>query len=206
MAVDRFELMRQRIKQQTTADQQSQEEAMRKRFAAAGGLSSGASMRAQSQVQEAGARRAAEGMQGVDIAQAQEQFQTEEQQKQREFAKAERLGSQEFAQGERLASQAFGAGENKLSRDFQESMFNKDYAFKKDQFEQAKSQFAAQLDWENQKFQYEKTVDDFNRGMAQRIQQFNEQPGLIDKLMAPMERYQQSAPAKWLRKITGGFV
>ena len=171
---DRFEIMRQRIQQQGSAAEQNNVEAMRRRFASMGGLNSGAGIRAEQQVKQQVGAQTAQNLEGVDIQQAQDEAQKAEVEKQRQYATAEREAAQKFAQGERQAGQEFQAGQQAAAMKQQMEQFNKDYAFKKDQFEQAKSQFDRQLDWENQKFQYEKTVDDFNRGMSERIQKFNE--------------------------------
>ena len=191
--VDRYELMRQRLARQGNAAMQDQTEAMRRRFASAGGLSSGAAMRVESDVQNKGQQQLAENLQGVDIAQAQEQYQqgeaekgrqfaAQEAEKQRGFATAERLGSQEFANQQAEKGYAFQAGEGEKNRGLQKDLASWDYGLKKTQIENQKSQFNKQYNLEMKKFGYEQQVDEFNRGMAERIQKYNEQPGLLDKV------------------------
>lgn len=191
--IDRYELMRQRASRQGRTAIEDQSEAMKRRFAASGGLGSGASMRVMSQVEQKGQQQLAENLQGVDLAQAQEQYQEAEQEKGRQFSRAEREAAQAFGAGEaekqrgfamteREAAQKFAANESTLGRELQEKMFNKDYSLRKSQITQARKQFNRTMAFEAAKFEHQKDIDSFNKEMSGRIQSYNEQPGLMDKL------------------------
>jgi len=192
--IDRYELMRQRASRQGRTAIEDQSEAMKRRFAASGGLGSGASMRVMSQVEQKGQQQLAENLQGVDLAQAQEQYQEAEQEKGRQFSRAEREAAQAFGAGEaekqrgfavteREAAQKFAANESSLSRALQEQMFDKDYSLKKQQISMARRQFNKSMAFEKERFRYQKEIDGFNQGMARRIQAINEEPGMLDKLV-----------------------
>lgn len=124
-----FDLARKRAEQRANAEQQGQDDALKRRFAAQGSLNSGAFIKQQAIQADAASKRKADVMEGIDVAEAGEaqrqrevmegrQFQTSERLGSQSFANQQRLGSQDFANQQRLGSQEFSRGERLGSQDF----------------------------------------------------------------------------------------
>lgn len=114
-----YDAMRARLSQRTNADTQQQQDAMQRRFAAQGGLNSGAAIKQQQLVAEAGAQNREQAMEGVNAQEAQQRQRLQEAESQKEFQ------SQEAATGREFAAQ-----ESLLGRQQQRSMFDDDMKFK----------------------------------------------------------------------------
>lgn len=129
MAANPYELQRQRIKTDSAAQGQQQNEALKRRYARMGGLNSGSYQKASERLagqQEQNQQRATEG---VDIQESAAEEAKAETQRGRDFARGERIGSQEFSAGEsalgrrfatseREGAQGFAAGEAEKGRKF----------------------------------------------------------------------------------------
>ena len=128
-AVDEFELLRRRLKQRGATRGEAQQRDLNRRFAATGGLPSGAAFKIRQQAQEAAERQTSEDIQDVNVLQAQTLRQEREAERQREFTGEQaRLGREftgeqarlgrEFATQERLGSQEFAGEQAALERGF----------------------------------------------------------------------------------------
>jgi hypothetical protein len=115
----KYELMRQRVGQEATAQGQQASSALERRQAQLGNLQSGAAIKQQQQVGEQVAMQKQKAVEGVDLAQAGEEAQ-----------QAQIKQGQEFATGERLAAQTFGAGEAEKQRGFQQKQIDVENIFK----------------------------------------------------------------------------
>jgi hypothetical protein len=112
---------------------------------------------------------------------------------QRKFLTGERVSGQDFTAGqgelarkfattERTAGQSFQAGQNDAQRNLQRSIANDDYELKKKAMSAQESQFGQTIDLQRQQFAHEVDVDEFNKTLAQRIQGYNEKPGMLEGL------------------------
>lgn len=117
----RYGLLSKQMERQETQQTEQEKEALRRRFAAMGGLGSGASIKAESLAGEAGARRLSQARMSLESERLREEQQQEELEKQRQFQKSERLGSQQFASSERLGSQQFATQQAEMDRQFSSS-------------------------------------------------------------------------------------
>jgi len=113
-----FDVLRRRAKTRGTKRTQAGEESIKRRFAALGNLSSGASIQQQRLAREESQRQTGEEIGSVDIAQAREDRRQKEIQSQRVFQTGERVGSQEFAGKQAGLSRGFAAGEALKGREF----------------------------------------------------------------------------------------
>lgn len=140
MAIDKFQIARQRAQQQVGAETQEQQEALRRRFASMGGLQSGAAIKQEQLAGEQGAKRLMEANQNIDVAQqgelerkaeveagrkfqsgereAGQAFASKEAGTGREFAALQAEAQRKFASGERLSSQEFASLEAGKGREF----------------------------------------------------------------------------------------
>jgi hypothetical protein len=125
----RYQLAREDASTQSRSQTEQEKEALRRRFAAMGGLGSGASIKAEQTAEREGARRLATGMSAITQQELGDKQRLEEIDQGQKFQTSERLGSQDFTKGEnqvnrdfstseRIASQDFTSGENKLGREF----------------------------------------------------------------------------------------
>lgn len=158
--VRRYETLRNRAKADVAQQTGEQQDALQRRFAQLGNLSSGAAMKQQQLTAEQGAQMQQKATEGLDMAQSQEQAQLEADAANKNFAREERVASQQFAAGERASSQAFAAGESAASRAQQGRQFKASMAFEQSKFGQ---QFAEQVRMNN----LEAKIQAFNMEMAQ---------------------------------------
>jgi len=125
----RFSLLEKELEQKQRGQTQQQKEGLRRRFAAQGGLGSGASIKAEQLAEKEGQKRIGEARGQLGIAEAGERQRQQEVREQRAFQTSERLGGQQFAggqaqlgrqfqRGERLGGQEFTSGQAQLGRDF----------------------------------------------------------------------------------------
>lgn len=146
----RYDTLRARAKADVAQQTGEQQDALKRRFAQLGNLSSGAAMKQEQLSQQKGAELQQRATEGIDIAQEQEAAQMEEQAKQREFAR-----------GERIASQSFAAAESQLGRKQQERQFNAAQNL-------AKSQFGQQMAMSAKQFALEEMIQKFNLEQAKK--------------------------------------
>ena len=129
LAAKEFELARKRAKQQTTAQTQQQKEAIARRFASLGGLSSGARIKTEQQAEEAGSQRLQAAEESIGAAERREQIRRQDIKEQREFQTGERIGSQEFAEAEAEKGRVFAGGERRVGEKFQSRKLRHKEAF-----------------------------------------------------------------------------
>jgi hypothetical protein len=187
----RFDVIRKRIGQDVEGGKQQETEALQRRFASAGMLGSGASMKTESQARANLDQQRQQAMEGVDMAEIGEQQRLAEQQAAMDFARSERLGSQDFAAAqadlmrkyqtsERLGSQKFAQSERLGAQGFSKEMQGLQNAFQQKLFNK---QFKEQTRQFNIQFAEDKRVNDFNMLMGNK--QFNKK-GLMDMLQDPI--------------------
>jgi hypothetical protein len=141
MPLPQFDYARKRIAQQSTADEQGQQEALKRRFAAMGNVNSGAYVKQQAVAADDAAKRREDALGGVDAQEAQEvqrraevtegrDFARSERVGSQDFANTQRMGSQDFANSQRLGSQEYASGESALQRKYQtgERLGSQDFA------------------------------------------------------------------------------
>lgn len=144
----RYGLLSKQMERQETQQTEQEKEALRRRFAAMGGLGSGASIKAESLAGEAGARRLSQARMSLESERLREEQQQEELEKQRQFQKSERLGSQQFAtqqaemdrqfsSSERQAQQYWAAQQALLGREFTAEEARKMREMQQSQFDAA---------------------------------------------------------------------
>jgi hypothetical protein len=117
-APSQYDVARKRAQQQSQAATQSQQDAIKRRFASMGGLASGAAMKQQQLAAEKAQEQLGTQLEGIDAAEAEQKRQEAEIEKQRQFSREERLAGEKFASGERAAGQAFAETQAQKERDF----------------------------------------------------------------------------------------
>jgi hypothetical protein len=125
-----YDAMRARVGQRVGADTQQQQDAMQRRFAAQGGLNSGAAIKQQQLVAESGVQQREQAIEGVDAQETAERRRLQEAEAQKEYQSQEAETGRQFAAGESKLGRDFTAGESKLGRDAQRGMFDDDMKFK----------------------------------------------------------------------------
>lgn len=188
MAINQFDYARQRSQQRNKAQVQEAQDAIKRRFAAMGGLNSGAYFKQNEKLEEQGARQLGDEMQGIEAAENQEKLRQQEIKEQRDFARAEREASQAFARAERESGQGFASEQAKLQRefaktereagqgwqekfqgqqnDFQRGLFDTEMSFKQLLEANRQSDFAKQMELATQQFELDKKVTEFNMRLA----------------------------------------
>jgi len=125
----RFQIAQSQLKKQESARQMQEERAMRRQFAQAGALGSGAAIKSSMESRARGAQRLQSGMLALESEKLGQQYQEEQTEKQRGFLTSEREAGQQFSSGEaqkqrgfltgeREAGQLFSAGEAQKQRGF----------------------------------------------------------------------------------------
>lgn len=158
--VRRYETLRNRAKADVAQQTGEQQDALQRRFAQLGNLSSGAALKQQQLTAEQGAQMQQKSTEGLDMAQSQEQAQLEADAANKNFAREERVASQQFASGERASAQQFAAGESAASRTQQGRQFKASMAFEQSKFGQ---QFGEAVRMNN----LEEKIQKFNMDMAE---------------------------------------
>lgn len=92
---------------------------------------------------------------------------------QRDWQTGERVAGQDFARGERLGSQDFAADQSRLGREFQADQASLERMLRRDAMTIQSTQFGQQLQLMLDQFEHEKTVDLWNKDLADRIQHSN---------------------------------
>lgn len=102
-----YDLQRRRASDEANAANQQQSDALARRFAAQGGLNSGAYIKQQQIASDSAQQNKQKALEAVDINELGARAQQEEAQKQRDFQSSERVASQGYGTGERLGAQDF---------------------------------------------------------------------------------------------------
>jgi hypothetical protein len=150
-----YDAMRSRLGQRVNADTQQQQDAMQRRFAAQGGLNSGAAIKQQQLVAEAGAQNREQAMEGINSQESAERRRMQEAEAQKEFQSQEAGAQRQFA-----------ASESQLGRDFQKGMFDTDLAFKEKWATIGQGNTARQLDMAAEQLGLAKDEAAFNKLVA----------------------------------------
>jgi len=95
----RYALASQQMRRQEQQQSEKEKEALRRRFAAQGGLGSGASIKAEQVAGQESAKRLGQAESQLEMSRLGEQARQEEIEQARSFQRAERLGGQEFSGG-----------------------------------------------------------------------------------------------------------
>jgi hypothetical protein len=141
MGIAGFDLLRQKQQQKTTADLQSSDDAIKRRFAAQGGLNTGAFVKMQDVNADKIRRAGDEAMGGINFQESQQQNQMDEAQKGRDFQSTEA----------------------QKNRDFQQQ----DYTFKDKVFAFDKESKLRQMDLADKQFALDKETTEFNKRLAE---------------------------------------
>lgn len=114
----RFQLAQSQLKRQESGRQLEEERAMKRQFAQAGAIGSGAAIKAGMEQRARGAERLQSGMLGLEAEKLGQQYQEEQAEKQRGFVTSERLGSQQYSTAEREAAQKYARGERLSAQEY----------------------------------------------------------------------------------------
>lgn len=184
--LSQFNLARSRAKADVSSAEQTQKDALKRRFAAMGSPGSGAELKLTQNIDQKGDENLAKANEGIDAAQNTEIGRLNEAEKNKEFSSRENRAGLEFARGERIGGQTFQAQQRSLQNDYADFERKATQGFTADQTQKAqeiqKSQFASQLDIEKQKFDEEKFVDRANIEIAKAT--LNQQD-LLEKILNP---------------------
>lgn len=189
-AANPYDLQRNRIRQDSATAAQGQNDALKRRFAAMGGLNSGSYLKAQERLSGQQDQNAQRAMEGVDIQESLAAEQKAESERGRQFAREERLGSQSFASGENALARKFATSEREAGQLFSTSereagqAFNAGEAQKLRDFSKGESALARAFAREerlgNEKF----AGDQAYLGREQQQKQFNAQADLANRQFA----------------------
>lgn len=151
-ALPEYNAMRARLQQKTTAETGQQQDAMARRFASQGGSNTGAAIKQQQLIAEAGAQRSDEGTQQINEQEAATRRQLQAAEDQKVFQSQEADAGRQFTAGENEAGRQFTAGESRIGRDFQAGESEKQRGFQKGMFDEDMAFKKSAQDWQ-QKFQ-----------------------------------------------------
>ena len=205
-----YEFQRKRAEQAVNKQNQEENDALSRRFAAMGGLNSGAYIKQQQIQGDTAMQRRQDALEGIGAQEAQARLAQEEAQKQREFSKSERLGSQEFAggeaqkqrqfaTGERLGQQGFQSGEREAAQKFASN--EAESAFGRQKNLQAFQQdFQKQLLGQQQSFQDKWAQKDFEVNL-EKLRQSNRALDLESDAQEFNKRMGQ-----WTQSHSGGLL
>ena len=160
----RFDILKRRLQSDVKGQTQQQQEGLKRRFAAIGGLSSGAAIKQQQLAEQRGGQQLQRAGETVELARLGEQarqqeveagrkFQAGESALQRKFAGEQAGLGREFATSERLGSQEYGGAQSQLARNFAANQSKKGR-------QHDRTQFAAQRDLT---FKLQKNADAFKQ-------------------------------------------
>ena len=114
----KYDILRERTKQRSISEGQEQEDALKRRFASLGGLSSGSYLKASQTQADTALQRRQEALQDVDLSEQDELARLEEIEKGRTFAREERVGGQDFQAVQSDLQRKFASGERLSGQDF----------------------------------------------------------------------------------------
>lgn len=141
-----YDAMRSRLGQRVNADTQQQQDAMARRFAAQGGLNSGAAIKQQQLVAESGAQNREQAMEGINQQESAERRRLAEVEAQKEFQSQEAAVGRQFQAQESQLGRQFQSKESLLGREHQRGMFDDDMKFKTKVQAWSESQAAKQME------------------------------------------------------------
>lgn len=189
-AIDRrFQMAEQQLRRKELQREQQEKEGLKRRFAAIGGLGSGASIKAEKMAGEEASKRLSEGSQRIEMQRLGEQARQEEIEAQRAFQRGEREAGQtfaeamtrrqeeftsgqaqkqrEFASAERLAGQEFASGERASAQEFAQQQAAEQSALAKELQGMKDAMSQQQIDLQQKELQLNELVSVFNMGNAE---------------------------------------
>lgn len=146
-----FDELRKQAKQRANQASQAGTEAMKRRFAAIGGLGSGASIKQENLVRQQANQQAEDAMTGINAAEAQERS---------------RIADRDFAAQQNQLQRDFAGKEAEKGRSFQREISDKDFAFKNQVFAFEKDSKLKQLDLAQKQFDLDNETTEFNKRIA----------------------------------------
>jgi len=156
---DLFKKQQGRIQSQARAAEQGQVGAIRRRFAALGGLQSGAAIKQEQLARQGVQEQAQAAQEGLA-----------EKQAQRDLARAEAAAQRGFQSSEAQKQREFAGTEAQKGRDFQQKLSDRDFEFRKNVFAFEKEAKLKQLDMARQQFALEADIARFNKDIAEKEQ------------------------------------
>lgn len=159
----RYDLLRSKAAGQVRVQTQEEQDAIKRRMSALGGLNSGAYVKQNTLAQERGAQRTQAANESLDTAQLAEQERLDESQRAREFQSQERRAGQGFASLESYKQRAFTAGQTDVDRAIAAERFSKEFGMQEKSFGMQEKSFELQ----QKTFELEKKIQEFNMEMAQ---------------------------------------
>lgn len=154
-----FELMRRRASQRAEASGQQANDALQRRFAAMGGLNSGAAIKQQQLTSEAVARQREDALAGVDAAEQQERMRQQDLADERNFQATEADRLREFQGAEAARGRNMQRDMTGLDVDYRNRALSLEDAFRNKQLWTQNNQFNAQ-------FAADRADQRFNKDMA----------------------------------------
>lgn len=164
-----FDVARKRAEGQAKKQQQTMQDAIKRRAASLGNLNSGAVIKQQQQAIRDTGQQLRQATEGIDAAERSDIQRRRDIQEQRDFAR-----------GEREATQSFQAEQAGLTRTAQQSQFEKTFGLQSKQFEQQKTQWSENLAFQKQQ-------------LAQQHQQFVEELNLREGMNAKQTKMAEQA-------------
>ena len=161
-----FEQARKQLGQRFKAAGQQQSEALKRRFAAQGGLSSGAFIKESGKQATNLAQVQEEAQSGIQAQETAERRRLGELQAQRDFTSGEAVKQRDFASEQAGIQRTFQTTEREGQNVFQKQLFDADQGFKKELFEFDKSFKGQQLDLQNRQFSAERVDEQINGALA----------------------------------------
>jgi hypothetical protein len=163
MALDQFALARKRAGQQSQAALQSQQEAIKRRFASIGGSSSGAAMKAEQLAAEKVQEQMGQTEEGIAAAEGAEKSRLAEIEQARQFAVSERQSQQDFAKGEAEKARQFAIAERGAGEKFQSEQAGLNRAFQERAQAFAESEAGKAMDLALRQFEQDASTTELNK-------------------------------------------
>lgn len=152
---DVFEFQKKQIEQTSRAREQEAQSALKRKFAAAGMLSSGSAIKQGEILRQRAAEEREKSLQSVNLAQAEAEERKEERKKEMEFAASEALKQRKFAGIEAEKQRTFTGEQSDMDRAFREKVFQFDRESK-----------LAQIDMTREQLELEKDAQAFNKALG----------------------------------------
>lgn len=146
-----FDQLRKQAQQRANQAAQAGTDAIKRRFAAIGGLGSGAAIKQQNLMRQQANQQLEDANANINVAEAQERS---------------RLADRDFAAQQNQLQRDFAAKEAEKGRSFQRELSDKDFAFKNQVFAFEKDSKLKQLDLAQKQFDLDKETTEFNKIIA----------------------------------------
>lgn len=191
----KYDILRDRAKQQAKAGEDESVGALQRRFAQLGNLQSGAAIKQEQLAREASQGQAQRAVEDIDF---QEQAANEQKQQiadERAFQSGEAEKGRSFAAGESKLGREFAAGESRLGRDFSSGEAGKQRDFQGTQ---------AQADRDARKNEFYESLSrtDLQLGIATEENEYNKAAALLSGYLSSVDAGNTDA----FRKFYGGLM